>query len=96
MRMKSEEAGKDFSLEVTNISNHGFWVYRNGEEYFLSYEDFPWFKEAKVNEILNIMEESPEHLYWPDIDVDLSLSIIRSPEKYPLIYKKDCQPLKKN
>jgi hypothetical protein len=28
-----------------------------------------------------------EHLYWPSLDVDLSLSIIEHPEKYKLIAK---------
>jgi len=86
--MKSEATGKDISIEVTNISKHGFWIYRNGEEYFLSFNDFPWFKDAKIDEILNVQEDSPEHFYWPDIDVDLSLNIIKSPEKFLLVYKK--------
>lgn len=86
--MKSEATGKDFSIEVTNISKHGFWIYRNGDEYFLSFNDFPWFREAKIAEILNVREDSQEHFYWPDIDVDLSLKIIKAPEKFPLFYKK--------
>ena len=51
----------------------------------MSYEHFPWFKEAKVKEIFNVTEEGPEHLHWSDLDIDLSLSIIEKPEKYPLV-----------
>jgi hypothetical protein len=40
--------------EVTIISSRGFWLYFNNREYFLSYEDFPWFKNAKINEILDV------------------------------------------
>ena len=74
-------------LEVLEISQNGVWLYWNAHEYFLSYETFPWFKEAKTGEIqiLNVQQESSEYLYWPDLDVDLSLANITEPEKYPLV-----------
>jgi len=37
--------------EVTNISSHGLWILSNGKEYFLSYEQFPWFKDKTINDI---------------------------------------------
>ena len=82
--MSSATLGKNI-LEVLDVSQHGVWLYWNAQEHFLSYEHFPWFKEAKVKEILNVVEEAPEHLHWPDLDVDLSLAMIREPEKYPLV-----------
>lgn len=84
--MSSAALGKSI-LEVTDISQHGIWLYWNAQEYFLPYEHFPWFKDAKVKEILNVAQEAPEHLHWPDLDVDLSLSSIQEPEKYPLVAK---------
>ena len=83
--MSSQTLGKNTStVEVTNISSHGLWLYANGEENFLSYDDFPWFKDAVLNQILNVEELSPGHFYWADLDVDLSINAIRNPEKYPL------------
>jgi len=73
--------------EVTNISAHGFWVFIESTEYFLSFVQFPWFKQAAVSQITNIQLLHKTHLYWPDLDVDLSLAIIQSPEKYKLISK---------
>ena len=35
--------------------------------------------------ILNVELMHAEHLYWPDLDVDLELESIRAPETYPLI-----------
>ena len=70
--------------EITNISSHGLWLLSNDREYFLSYEDFPWFKDAPVGKILNIQEPSPGHFYWPDLDVDLGVDTIEHPERYPL------------
>jgi len=48
-------------LEVTNISSHGIWLFRSGEKFFLSYQDFPWFKEAPVGKILHVEEPTPGH-----------------------------------
>lgn len=83
--MSSNELGKSISeTEVTNISGHGIWLLHRGEEYFLSYEDFPWFKDAPVGQILDVKEPSPGHFHWPALDVDLSLEIIKNPHAYPL------------
>ena len=71
-------------LEVTNISRHGFWLLTDAGERFLPFDDFPWFRDAPVGQILNVEEPSPGHYYWPDLDVDLSLKIIERPGDYPL------------
>lgn len=84
--MSSSEHGTPSSgPEVSSISSHGFWLLAGGGEYFLSFKDFPWFKEAAVGKILNIEEASPGHFHWPDLDIDLSLDIIQEPERYPLV-----------
>jgi len=83
--MNSRTLGKSISeAEVTNISSHGVWLISGDEEYFLSYEDFPWFKDVSIGKILNIDEPSPGHFYWPDLDVDVSLEIIKNPASFPL------------
>lgn len=70
--------------EVTHVSSHGIWLLSAGQEYFLSYDDFPWFKEAPIGQILNIQEVSKGHFHWPDLDIDLGVDTIENPEKYPL------------
>jgi len=57
------------------------------ERLFMAFADFPWFRNAPVDHILNVEEPSPGHYYWPDLDVDLSLQIIRNPERFPLTAK---------
>jgi len=71
-------------IEVTNISVHGFWVLVNDKEYFISFEDFPWFKEKTIKEITNVTLFGDNHLYWEDLDVDLTLDMIENPQRYPL------------
>jgi hypothetical protein len=83
--MTSKAPGKNTSsVEVTNISHHGVWLLTGDIELFMSYEDFPWFKEAPVGKILNVEEQTPGHFYWPDLDVDLTAEIIAHPNRFPL------------
>ena len=70
--------------EVTNISRHGFWLLLDERELFLPFDEYPWFKRAPVEAILRLDRPQPDHLHWPDLDVDLSVNSIEHPERYPL------------
>lgn len=70
--------------EVTNISRHGFWILLDDQEHFLPFTEFPWFAKATVDQILQLERPHPHHLYWPELDIDLDVESIESPEKYPL------------
>ena len=72
-------------VTVTHISEYGFRLLLEGEELLLPFEHFPWFKSATVQQISNVERPSPEHLYWPSLDVDLAVESIRHPEAFPLI-----------
>lgn len=71
-------------VEVTHISTHGVWLLTHNKELFMSYDDFPWFKDQTVKSIINVEEPSQGHFYWPDIDVDLTEETIENPERFPL------------
>lgn len=75
------------AIEVTNISKHGFWLLTLDGEHFLPFAEFPWFRGASVGQILNVGEPTPGHYHWPDLDIDLSLEIIRNPAAYPFTAK---------
>ncbi|MBI3583883.1 MAG: integron cassette protein [Nitrospinae bacterium] len=84
--MKLLRHGKDIlSVSVENITPFGIWILVSREEYFLRYKDFPMFLDKPVKSILNVKRLHYNHLYWPDIDVDLELDSIKNPQKYPLI-----------
>jgi hypothetical protein len=74
-------------VEVTNLDSHGIWLLVSGHEHFLPYEDFPWFKRAKVEDILHVELHHGVHLHWPRLDVDLSVDSLDQPGKYPLVAK---------
>jgi hypothetical protein len=72
------------TVEVTNISRHGFWMLVDERELFIPFSEFPWFKNATIDAILRLERPTPTHLYWPELDVDLSLDSIEHPDRYPL------------
>jgi hypothetical protein len=85
-KMKSETLGTSTSeVEVTQISKHGIWLLLNEKEHFLSFENFPWFKEASISAINKVELLNEHHLYWPDLDVDLLLESIKDPSSFPLL-----------
>jgi hypothetical protein len=63
------------------------WVLVQNKEYFLPYNDFPWFRKATVEQILTVELLQEDHLYWPALDVDLCLDSLAEPGKFPLIYR---------
>lgn len=84
--MKSAMHGTAISdVEVTNVSKNGFWLLVSGQELFLPFDQFPWFRESPIGKLVNVELPSPHHLYWPDLDIDLAVESILHPEKFPLV-----------
>lgn len=71
--------------EVTHVSTHGIWLLLDDEELFMPYEQFPWFKNANIASIVEIERPTPNHLYWPLLDIDLAVESIRNPSEFPLM-----------
>jgi hypothetical protein len=83
---KLKQVGKNtLATEVTSMSPFGVWIYLKGREYFLDYDDFPWFKDSNLRKVMNVKLLSENHLYWPDLDVDLHVESIKNPKAFPLI-----------
>ena len=75
------------AVEVTNISRHGFWLLLQDEELLVAFSDFPWFEQATIAQILQVEWPGKNHLYWPALDIDLSVESIRNPHAFPLMSK---------
>ena len=67
-------------IEVTNISGHGVWLLVGDRELFMSYDDFPWLRDAPVGKVLHVEQPGPVHFYRPDLDVDVGLETIENIE----------------
>ena len=74
-----------FPVEVTNVSRHGLWLLVGDEELFLPFEHFPWFRDASIEKISVVERQTADHLFWPLLDIDLSVESIRTPNAFPLV-----------
>jgi hypothetical protein len=73
--------------EVTHVSKNGFWLLLGVEELLIPFEKFPWFKKATIEQLSDVQWPAPNHLYWPQLDADLSVESIRDPSAFPLVSK---------
>jgi hypothetical protein len=88
MPTKSKPRGKSISAaEVLDLTPRGLWLLVNDREFFLPYDDFPWFKGASVKDAFAVQLEHGTHLRWPTLDVDLEVESLDRLEQYPLIYR---------
>ena len=88
MQMRSGQRGKRTSaVEVTNVFPHGLWLLLGNRELFLPFDKFPWFRDASIAKLVRVELPSPDHLYWPGLDVDLAVESIEHPERFPLVSK---------
>ena len=71
--------------EVTHVSKHGFWLLLADEELLVPVDQFPWFRKATIEQISEVEWPTADHLYWPKLDVDLSVQSIRNPSTFPLV-----------
>ena len=84
--MKSYADGKStLQAEVTQIDEQGLWLLIGEKESFLSFENFPWFRDASVAAIHNVKFLNGRYLHWPDLDIDLAVESIEHPERFPLV-----------
>jgi len=73
------------AVEITHVSRYGFWLLLDSEELLVPFTDFPWFRQATIEQLLNVERPTPDHLYWPQLDVDLSIQSVRDPSAFPLV-----------
>lgn len=88
MSIASAPLGSSTSaVEVTHISKHGIWLLLGDRELFMSFDDFPWFRDAAVAAIHDVQWPHAGHLYWPRLDIDLAVESIERPDRFPLLAK---------
>ena len=92
--MKSGKRGTSTSAaEVVHVSSRGFWLFFEPlkRELFLPFSAFPWFADATIRQLSTIEVERDHVVRWPELDVDLDVSRIEQPERYPLVSRHSSQ-----
>ena len=87
--MRGKNISPESALEqaqITSIEQDGFWLLTEEGEFFVSFERYPAFRKAKVEQIFDF-EQDEDAFYWPELDIDIELDALKHPEKYPLIFR---------
>ena len=87
MQNERNTSSSEMNAEVTNISPFGIWILVNGEEFFMSYKEYPVFENAPIKAVAILEVDSFGNLHWPELDVDIEIDSLRNPESYPLIFR---------
>ena len=85
---------KRATAKVTSITADGFWLRVSGTDYFLSFDNFPWFRYASDDDIriVSVFHSDPDDegefsVNWTMLDVLLGtnhiLHIAQNPVKLP-------------
>ncbi|MDR0815394.1 MAG: DUF2442 domain-containing protein [Bacteroidales bacterium] len=76
------------SVSVRSIMPDGIFISVLGRDYYLSFDRLPWFRNAKVSDIMNVSMVGTIGIRWDNLDVDLEIDSLIYPERYPLIMKR--------
>jgi hypothetical protein len=68
-------------LHITRISSIGIWLQAYDNKYFMSYGEYPFFKNRPLNALLNVREKTPGRFYWPDLNAYVTVESLRPPLK---------------
>ena len=87
--MRSLRNGRNtYPISVGAITPRGFSLMLGERELFLSFAQFPWFQEFTLRELTRVRRPSPQHLRWPEFDIDLDIDSVEHPKRYPLREKR--------
>ena len=73
------------NVEVQAVTPSGVWLLAAGKEYWLDHKLFPWFRNAVLVDVFDVILEHGHCVRWPKLDVDLELECLDDPERFPLV-----------
>jgi hypothetical protein len=74
-------------VEIENVAEEGFRLRIGQERLHMPYPEFPWFRHAPLDHVLNVAMPHADSVRWPHLDIDLAVESIRHPERFPLVYR---------
>jgi len=89
MKTISKQNTKHTSVSVRSIMPDGIFLTVFDNDYYLSYNRLPWFRNAKISDIFNVAMMGDDAIRWDTLDIDLEIDSLKYPERYPLVMKRD-------
>ena len=91
MKTISKQNTKRTSVSVRSIMHDGIFLTVFDNDYYLSYNRLPWFKNAKISDIFHVEMMGDDAIRWDALDVDLEIDSLKYPERYPLVMKRNLE-----
>ena len=88
MKRISKQSIDNTLVSVRSIMPDGIFLSVYGNDYYLSYNRLPWFRDAKLSDIFNVSMMGDDAIRWETLDVDLEIDSLIHPERYPLVMKR--------
>jgi len=88
MKTISKQNTERTSVNVHSIMPDGIFLTVSGNDYYVSYNRLPWFKDAKISDIFNVEMIGDYAIRWDTLDVDIEIDSLKYPERYPLVMKR--------
>ena len=85
MQTALKNNGTSTLAQVITITHRGILLSIPAGDFFLSYDKYPWFYGAKVEDVFQVEMQGDDAVRWENLDVDLEVESLIHPEKYPLI-----------
>lgn len=76
-------------VKISHITEDGFWIHNEGQDFYISRKKYPWFIDATEKEIRDMWKvswkEPPRNpvLWWEQLDIFVPMKWIKSPETLP-------------
>jgi hypothetical protein len=87
-KLRGWRAKQFYTVKITQITENGFLLYNEGEDFYIRRKQFPWFIGASDKEIRDVSKcyapnkdgSNDNHLCWGALDFDLLMKHVRYPE----------------
>jgi hypothetical protein len=64
-------------VEVTLITRHGLWLLTTNRELFVSFIEFPQFRNVPSIKLKHVAQLHSDILYWPDLHIEIPVKHVR-------------------
>jgi hypothetical protein len=58
------------------------------KDYYVSFDRLPWFRDAKISDVINVSMLGEDAIRWDALDIDLEIDSLKFPERYPYVMKR--------
>ena len=86
-KLRGWKAKQFFTVRISKITKEGFWLHNEGQNFYISRKQYPWFLDATDEEIRDVWKIHDaidngrrNHLQWNMLEIDILMEHLKHPE----------------